>query len=111
MIQLHKIEDSKGIDLNKTDKSKECKICYFKYFNNGFKSDSKICNDCDCGIKSSGNFAIIHLNRVGYRYFMFDITKEDAIEFKRDFEPVDEFEKIDINKTSPSKECISLSVL
>ena len=42
---------------------------------------------------------------------MFDITKEDAIEFKKDFEPVDEFEKIDINKTSPSKECISLSVL
>ena len=29
MIQLHKIEDSKGTDLNKFDKSKECKICYY----------------------------------------------------------------------------------
>ena len=42
MIQLPKIEDSKGIDLNKTDKSKERKICYYNYFNNGFKSDSKL---------------------------------------------------------------------
>ena len=42
MTQLHKIEDSKGIDLNKTDKSKERKICYYNYFNNGFKSDSKL---------------------------------------------------------------------
>ena len=48
MIQnLRKIEDSKGIDLNKTDKSKECEISHYKYFNNGFKSHSKVCNDCD----------------------------------------------------------------
>ena len=48
MIQnLRKIEDSKGIDLNKTDQSKECEICHYKYFNNGFKSHSKVCNDCD----------------------------------------------------------------
>ena len=54
MMQLHKIKDSKEIDLNKTDKSKECNICS-NYFNNGFKSDSKICNDCVWGIKSFGN--------------------------------------------------------
>ena len=48
MIQnLRKIEDSKGIDLNKTDKSKECEICHYKCFNNSFKSHSKVCNDCD----------------------------------------------------------------
>ena len=64
MMQLHKIKDSKEIDLNKTDKSKECNICS-NYFNNGFKSDSKICNDCVWGIKSFGNFAIIHLDGVG----------------------------------------------
>ena len=27
MIQLHKIEDSKGIDLDKTDQSKKYKAC------------------------------------------------------------------------------------
>ena len=36
------LEYSKGIDLNKTDKSKECKICYYNYFNNDFKSDVKL---------------------------------------------------------------------
>ena len=43
MIQLDKIEDSEGIDLDKSDKSKECKICQknvnYSYFDNGFKSD------------------------------------------------------------------------
>ena len=52
MTQLHRIEDSEGIDLNRADKSKECKIGYYNYFKNGFKSDSKTCNDCDWGIKS-----------------------------------------------------------
>ena len=52
MIQLDRIEDYEGIDLDKTDKSKWFKICHHNYFDNGFKSDSKICNRCDWGIKS-----------------------------------------------------------
>ena len=51
MIQLLKIEDSEGIDLSKTDKSRECKICYYNNVSNSFRSDSKICNECDWGIK------------------------------------------------------------
>ena len=62
MIRLDRIEDCEGIDLDKTDKLKECKICHYNYFDNGFKSDSKICNRCDWGIKYFGNFAIIHVN-------------------------------------------------
>ena len=80
MIQLHRIEDSWEIDLNKIDKSKECIICYYNYFSNGFKSDSKICNDCDWGIKYFGNFATINVSSVSYRFFMFDMTEEDVIE-------------------------------
>ena len=51
MMQIDRIEDSEGIDLDKTDKSKECKICPYNYFGNGFKSDPKSCNRCDWGIK------------------------------------------------------------
>ena len=47
MMQIDRIEDSEGIDLDKTDKSKECKICPYNYFGNGFKSDPKSCNRCD----------------------------------------------------------------
>ena len=86
MIQLNKIEDSEWIDLDKTDKSKECEICHYNYFNNGFKSHSKVCNRCNWRLKSFWSFAIITANGVGYRFFMFDMT-EDVIDFVKDFEP------------------------
>ena len=89
MIQLDRIEDSEGIDLDKTDKSKERKISYYNYFYIGFKPDSKIYNKCDWGIKSFGNFAIITANDFSYRFFMFDMTEEDVIEFIKYFESDD----------------------
>ena len=84
---IHKIEDFKGIDFDKTDKSKECKICHNSYFSNGLKSYSRVCNYCDRGIKSNRNLAIINANGVDYRFFMFDVTKEDVIGFLKNFEP------------------------
>ena len=42
MMQLHRIEHSIGIDHNKTDESKECKMYHYNDFNNGFKSHSKV---------------------------------------------------------------------
>ena len=88
MIQLDRIEDSEGINLDKTKKLKECKICNYNYFDNGFKSDAKICNKCDWGIKSFGNFAIIHVNDFSYKFFMFHMTEEDVIEFIKDLNPM-----------------------
>ena len=92
MIQLDRIGDSEGIYLDKTDKSKEWKICHYNFFDDGFKSNSKICNRCDWKIKSFGNFAIIHVNDFCYRFFMFDRTEEDVTEFIKDFESDAEFE-------------------
>ena len=67
MIQVDRIEDSQGIDLEKTEKSKESRICHYNYFDNHFKSDSKICNGCDWGIKHFGNFTIMYVNDFSYR--------------------------------------------
>ena len=87
-IQLHRIGTlEERIDFNKTNKSKQCKICHYNYFSVGFESYSKICKWCHWGMKSFGNFAIITANGVGYRFFMFDMTEEDVIEFIKDFEP------------------------
>ena len=86
IIQLEKIEDSEGIDIDKTDKSKERKVCHYNYFDNGFKSDLKICNRCDWEIKSFGEFPIITANDVGCRFLMLDMTEEDLIEFIKIFE-------------------------
>ena len=85
MIQLDRIEDSEAIDLDKTDKSKQCKINHYNYFDNGFKFDPKICNRCDWGIQSFGNFVIIYVHDLSYRFFMFDMTEKDVIEFIKNF--------------------------
>ena len=34
MLKYDRIGISKGIDVNKTDKSKECKFCHYCYFLN-----------------------------------------------------------------------------
>ena len=52
MIELDKIEDSEGIDLDKIGKSNNCEICHYNSFSNGFKSHSKYCNNCNWGIES-----------------------------------------------------------
>ena len=112
MIQFDRIEDSEGIDLGKTDKSKECKICHYNYCDNGFKSDLKICNRCDWGIKSFGDFGIIHVNDFSYRFFMFGMTEEDVIEFIKDFEPDDEFEtKLQYERIDISEILIGMRLL
>ena len=85
MIQLDRIEDSEAIDLDKTDKSKQCKISHYNYFDNGFKFDPKICNRCDWGIQYFGNFVIKYVHDLSYRFCMFDMTEEDVIEFIKKF--------------------------
>ena len=38
MLRYDRIDFSEGIDINKTNSSKECKICHYWYFlNKGFK--------------------------------------------------------------------------
>ena len=47
MLEYDKIGISDGIDINKTSKSKECKICHFWYFEDvGFKHEPHLCNNC-----------------------------------------------------------------
>ena len=65
MIQLDRIKDSGGTD-DKSDQSKECKICHYNYFDNGFQYDSKTYNRCDWRIKFFGKFAIMYLNDFSY---------------------------------------------
>ena len=57
-----------------------------------FKSDSDICNRCDWEIKTFGNCVIIHVNDSTFRFFVFDMTEEDVIEFIKHFKPDGEFE-------------------
>ena len=45
MVYHDRIDVSKGIDVNKTNKSKECDICHYWYFlDKGFKFQPDVCN-------------------------------------------------------------------
>ena len=47
MLEYKRIDISEGIDVNKTNLSKECDICHYWYFKNiGFKYEPNLCNGC-----------------------------------------------------------------
>ena len=48
MLEYNRIDISGGIDVNKTNASKECGTCHYWYFKNiGFKYEPYIYNGCD----------------------------------------------------------------
>ena len=47
MLEYDRIDISEGIDVNKTNASKECDICHYWYFKDiGFKYEPYLCNGC-----------------------------------------------------------------
>ena len=47
MLQHERIDVSEGIDLNKSDKSKECIICHYWYFKDiGYQYQPHVYNRC-----------------------------------------------------------------
>ena len=47
MLQYERIDITEGIDLNKSDKPKECMICHYWYFKDiGYKCELYVCNGC-----------------------------------------------------------------
>ena len=47
MLQYQRISVLEGIDVSKSNKSKECVICHYWYFRDiGYKLEPYICNGC-----------------------------------------------------------------
>ena len=47
MLQYETISVSEGIDINKSNKSKECMICYYWDFKDiGYKFEPYVCDKC-----------------------------------------------------------------
>ena len=52
MLEYERIDISEGIDVNKTNLSKECDICHYWYFKGtGFKYEKYLCNGCHEAVK------------------------------------------------------------
>ena len=83
MLEYEKIDISEGIDVNKTNLSKECDICHYWYFKDiGFKYEPYLCNGCHDLMQkamSFNNIAIVYVKGNVYRNNFWYISKDDAI--------------------------------
>ena len=65
MLEYDRISISEGIDVNKTNLSKECDFCQYWHFNYiGYKSEKFLCNGCHDLMQkatSLNNVAIVYL--------------------------------------------------
>ena len=83
MLEYDRIDISEGIDIDKTNKSKECSICHYWYFlDKNFSYDPYLCNGCHDLMQKAMSFkkvAIVSIKRNNYRIHFWYMSKNDAI--------------------------------
>ena len=83
MLEYERIDISEGIDVNKTNLSKECDICHYWYFKDiGFSYEPYLCNGCHDLMQkamSFNNIAIVCIKGNAYRINFLYVSKDDAI--------------------------------
>ena len=93
MLEYDRIDISGGIDVNKTNASKECHIFHYWYFNDiGFKYEPYVCNGCHDlmqKITSFNDVAIAYVKESDYRIHFWYMSKYDAISIKNNFNLID----------------------
>ena len=93
MLEYNRIDISEGINIAKTNKSKECKIFYYWYFKDiGYKYEPHLCNGCHGLLQKAvifNNIAIVCVKRSGYRINFWYISKDDAIKMMNNSSLID----------------------
>ena len=83
MLKYEKIYSSEGIDVNKTNTSKECELCSHCFFGDvGFKFEEHACNRCDDLLTmthSLKNIVILRAKRVTFRCLLMGISVNKAL--------------------------------
>ena len=93
MPEHDRIAISEGINVNKTNLSKECDICHCWYFKDvGFKFKKYLCNgfhDLMQKAMSFNNVAIVYVKGSAYRINFWYMSKDDAINIMKGSNLVD----------------------
>ena len=83
MLEYNKIGILQGIDLNKTNLSKEFDVYHYWYFKDiGFKYEKYFCNGCHNLMQkatSFNNVAIVYVKGSAHRIHFWYMSKDDAI--------------------------------
>ena len=90
MLKYDKIDITEGIDLNKTNKSKECMFCHYWYFlNKNFSYGPYTCDGCYDIVQRSTDFkniAIVHIKKSAYRIYFQHMSKHEAKKIIKKFD-------------------------
>ena len=82
MIEYERIDISEGVDINKTNKSKECMLCHYWYFlDNNFSYGPYLYDGCYNIMQKSNNFkniSIVRVKKSVYRIYFLFMGKRDA---------------------------------
>ena len=92
MLYYDRIDISEGIDLAKTNSSKECMTCHYWFFNHGFNFQDYVCKGCHDLAMLSVNISditIITVKNVDYRCIIHNISKSEAINLIENSVPKD----------------------
>ena len=82
MISYERIDKSDNIDFNKSENSKECMICHYFYFSDGFKYKPYVCNSChdfSMPVQNLSDFFIVTVKSIDYRVYIANVDKKAAI--------------------------------
>ena len=83
MLQYERIYVSEGINVNKTNASKECMLCHYWYFKNvRFKFELHVCNKCHDVLVTayeSKNIVILSVKGVDFRCILWGISRNEAV--------------------------------
>ena len=81
MLECDRMDISEGIDINKTNASKECGICHHWYFlDKNFNYEPYLCNGCHDRIQIVINFNdVVIVSISGNRIHFWYMSKDDAI--------------------------------
>ena len=82
MLEYDRIDISEGIDVDATNKSKECMLCHYWYFlDKNFSYGPYLCDGCYNIMQKSINFKNISINNVNknaYRIYFLGMSKHEA---------------------------------
>ena len=81
MLEYDRIDIWEGIDIKKTNASKECKICHYWCFKDiNFKYEPHLCDGCHVQkAVSFNNIAIVYVKGSAYRIQFWYMSKDNAI--------------------------------
>ena len=80
MLQYDRIDVSKGIDINKTSKSKEIMLCLYWYFKDvSYNSQPYLCHAVSMMTYELKNITILNAKGVAYRFILWGISRDEAV--------------------------------